>query len=40
VHAKPNDRRRPPDGAVGQRLACGVIGVSPAPTTEEELAGR
>lgn len=40
VHAKPNDRRRPPDGAVGERLACGVIGVSPAPTTQEELARR
>lgn len=28
IHAKPNDATQPPIGAAGDRLACGVIGVS------------
>jgi Cu-Zn family superoxide dismutase len=40
VHAKPNNPRRPPDGAAGARIACGVIGVSPAPTTSEQVVQR
>ncbi len=27
IHEKPNDPTKPPDGAAGPRLACGVIGV-------------
>jgi superoxide dismutase, Cu-Zn family len=27
IHQKPNDPSKPPDGAAGPRLACGVIGV-------------
>lgn len=27
IHQKPNDPSKPPDGAAGARLACGVIGV-------------
>lgn len=40
VHAKPNNPRRPPDGAAGDRIACGVIGISPAPNTGEEVARK
>ncbi|MDX2092650.1 MAG: superoxide dismutase family protein [Kofleriaceae bacterium] len=40
VHAKPNNPRRPPDGAAGERIACGVIGISPAPNTGEDVARK
>lgn len=38
VHARADDPKRPPDGGVGERLACGVIGLVPPPTTDEQLA--
>ncbi|KAB2893921.1 MAG: superoxide dismutase family protein [Kofleriaceae bacterium] len=28
VHAQPNDPSQPPDGGAGDRLACGVVGIS------------
>jgi superoxide dismutase, Cu-Zn family len=35
VHAKPNDPSKPPDGAAGARVACGVIGVDDADVATE-----
>jgi Cu-Zn family superoxide dismutase len=40
VHARADDPERPPDGGVGEHLACGVIGLVPQPTSEDQLVRR